>query len=224
MNVDSRAGKTRGFTVTELLITLAIVAALAAILLPVFTSVRERGRRTVCQSNLKQMALAMQQYVQDNNETYPIESNWIKASYSRVKNAQVFRCPDGLDSLAGHGYTRESPDTPEFPVDYAYDVRRLNVFYIGDGWERYDAVRESDLNSPAAVWLNMDIYDLGDPTPIFVRRVTTSCGIRFNGNTTHSGGGDYSYLDGHVKWLPPEAAGEIDCANGPQLSPVYVKD
>ena len=224
MNDGGGMTRPRGFTVTELLITLAIVAALAAILLPVFAGARERGRKTVCQSNLRQLGLAMEQYVQDNNGTCPIESNWINASYSRVKNALVFRCPDASDSLAGHGYTRESSDTPEFPADYAYDERRLNVFYIGNGWERWDAVRESDLSSPAAVWLNVDVYDLGDPTPVFVRVVTTSCGNRFNGNTTHSGGGDYSFLDGHVKWLTPEAAGEIDCANGPQLSPVYVKD
>ena len=49
----------------------AIVAALATILFPVFASVRERGRRTVCQSNLKQIAVAMQQFVQDCGEMCP---------------------------------------------------------------------------------------------------------------------------------------------------------
>ncbi len=224
MNTNRRTRNTEGVTLIELLSVVTIVAIIAALLFPVFAGVRERGRRTTCQSNLKQLALAMEQYVQDNNGTYPIESNWINASYSRVKNVQTFRCLDASDRLSGHGYTRESPDTLEFPVDYAYDERRLNVLSVGNGWERWDAVRESDLSSPATVWLNMDIYDLGDPTPIFVRRVTTSCGIHFNGNTTHSGGGDYSYLDGHIKWLTPEAAGEIDCTNGPQLSPVYMKD
>ena len=51
---DNRCRLTQpgGFTLTELLITLAIMAALASILLPVFARARERGRRTVCQSNL----------------------------------------------------------------------------------------------------------------------------------------------------------------------------
>ena len=54
-----------------LLVVVAIMAALATILFPVFASVRERGRRTVCQSNLKQIAVAMQQYVQDCGGIYP---------------------------------------------------------------------------------------------------------------------------------------------------------
>ena len=47
----------------------------------------------------------------------------------------------------------------------------------------------------------------------------TSCGRSFTGGTVHSGAGNYSYVDGHVKWLTPEQAGEIECANGPLPSP-----
>ena len=66
-----RAANRSGFTLIELLVVIAIVAVIAAILFPVFAGVRERGRRTVCQSNLKQIATAMQQYVQDNGGVYP---------------------------------------------------------------------------------------------------------------------------------------------------------
>src|SRR5687767_2494370 len=67
-----------GFTLIELLVVIAIIALLAAILFPVFARARENARRSSCQSNLKQLGLAMAQYSGDYDErmvpiylTYP---------------------------------------------------------------------------------------------------------------------------------------------------------
>ena len=60
-----------GFTLIELLVVIAIIALLAAILFPVFARARENARRASCQSNLKQIALGMAQYVQDYDERFP---------------------------------------------------------------------------------------------------------------------------------------------------------
>ncbi len=60
-----------GFTLIELLIVIGIIAALAAILFPVFFSVRAKGRQTVCVSNLRQLGIAAFQYAGDADDHYP---------------------------------------------------------------------------------------------------------------------------------------------------------
>jgi prepilin-type N-terminal cleavage/methylation domain-containing protein len=60
-----------GFTLIELLVVIAVIAILAAILFPVFAQAREQGRKTVCLSNQRQIALAFILYTQDYDEGYP---------------------------------------------------------------------------------------------------------------------------------------------------------
>ncbi|BCM88204.1 hypothetical protein IAD21_00031 [Abditibacteriota bacterium] len=64
--------RNKAFTLIELLVVIAIIAILAAILFPVFARARENSRRSVCQSNLKQIGLAITQYSQDYDERFPI--------------------------------------------------------------------------------------------------------------------------------------------------------
>src|ERR1035438_8303880 len=101
--------KQQGFTLIELLVVIAIIAILAAILFPVFAKVREKARQTSCTSNEKQLGLAFAQYVQDNDETYPVgakNSNysagdhfgvgWAGAIYPYVKSTGLYVCPDDI--------------------------------------------------------------------------------------------------------------------------------
>lgn len=59
------------FTLVELLVVIAIIALLAALLLPALREARERARRVVCTSSLRQCGLAFASYVDDANGYYP---------------------------------------------------------------------------------------------------------------------------------------------------------
>src|SRR5947208_716719 len=59
------------FSLIELLVVVAILAVLAAILLPVFAQARAMARTTACLSNQRQLGVAMRLYVEDNDGTYP---------------------------------------------------------------------------------------------------------------------------------------------------------
>jgi prepilin-type N-terminal cleavage/methylation domain-containing protein/prepilin-type processing-associated H-X9-DG protein len=71
---DMRSAGRKGFTLIELLVVIAIIGILAAMVFPVFARARESARKAVCLSNIKNIALAYNMYLADNNDTlFPTE-------------------------------------------------------------------------------------------------------------------------------------------------------
>ena len=101
--------RARGFTLIELLVVIAIIAILAAILFPVFAQAREKARQSYCINNLKQMAIGMLMYSDDNDHLFPpvvgrqpgeqwiYPMSWMAHLQPYLKSTAVF-----IDPSSGH--------------------------------------------------------------------------------------------------------------------------
>jgi len=135
----------KGFTLIELLVVIAIIAILAAILFPVFARARAKARMASCLSNIKQIALAMIMYADDNDETFPIMHHhgkvWTfyvtpyisRQAASRYDIDNVWKCPSVRDpdyqgNLAYSAYSAPIYSIIGYAPDYATEQNRPGQF------------------------------------------------------------------------------------------------
>jgi len=86
----------RAFTLIELLVVVAIIAILAALLLPALTAARERARRTACANNLDEMGKALENYLGQFGNYYPGKLVWGYQYFNDPSNS-------GSDKFGGKG-------------------------------------------------------------------------------------------------------------------------
>jgi len=172
-----------GFTLIELLVVVAIIAILAAILMPVFSKARAKARQTSCLSNLKQLGLGYAMYSQDYDERFPSAyagpAGWIGAIdpvtyqvdikggglYPYVKNEGIFVCPSGRST-----------------INVSYEQNAL-----------LNGSPLSWLQVPADTILSQEAQDL--------ITYTGAGDINTLNATKHVGGSQFLFGDGHAKWL-----------------------
>ncbi len=212
----------RGFTLTELLVVIGIIAVLTAILVPVFFTARNNGQRTACASNLRQLAAASLLYAQDNDGILPHSSesgmtrdDWFAQIKPLVTSKDVFRCPSCAlpDKL---------PLSVEGEPVFGYAANgNINLAWVNSE----PLVREGDVRHPAATVFLTEIHFIQHPNQetatrycvhapdvldenskgpgYFLDDGATVVGLQ--GGKRHAGGCNYAFVDGHVKWLKPEA-------------------
>jgi prepilin-type N-terminal cleavage/methylation domain-containing protein len=219
----------RAFTLIELLVVIAIIAILASILFPVFAKVREKARQTACTSNEKQLALALLQYVDDNDARYPSGMDethhagmgWAAQVYSYVESTAVFHCPDDD--------TNQPVSTPPaVPISYAMndtlalpgvsstqlnaDTRTIMLFeVVGSTAEittPWNGVT-GDNTSPTGDggtqgYAGLGRYATGVPSGALLTDVGTATGDFQALTGRHMDASIYVMCDGHAKWIRRE--------------------
>ncbi len=164
----------KGFTLIELLVVIAIIAILAAILFPVFAKARAKANQTTCLNNQKQLATAIQLYVDDKDETMPSTSGCTTAEWCAL--ITPFVAPKIFDdpALEGTGSARK----PEYGMN-----GQLFGVALGDILEVEKTILTADckVNNTLAVTLPL--------------------GTSLD-STRHSNGYVASFVDGHVAAVP----------------------
>jgi prepilin-type N-terminal cleavage/methylation domain-containing protein len=83
----------QGFTLVELMLVIAMIAVLAAMLLPVLARAKEKARTTQCATNLRQWGLTYQMYAEDNEDFLPRRGQGVQVL------AQINRPEDWFNAL-----------------------------------------------------------------------------------------------------------------------------
>ncbi len=202
----------RGFTLIELLVVIAIIAILAAILFPVFAQAREAARKASCLSNMRQISTAEQMYVQDFDQTHswlwgwsPSWTPWMQQINPYVKNEKVWLCPDdalprtgGGGKCSGKTYTTYSQNF-SWPWDGNWGPSGASFQMSPAGGS------DASVTSPAST-----IFAAERPGRSHCFSSTDYLEVFWNygdfratggGSNYHSGGGNYVFCDGHVKWM-----------------------
>jgi prepilin-type N-terminal cleavage/methylation domain-containing protein len=207
----------QAFTLIELLVVIAIIAILAAMLLPVLASAKEKGKRAVCKSNLRQSIITVHMYGNDCQEKVPdgrdnngewhairIRSTSFTNMVEYTGNLRVMDCPnytfgtqpryDGQwGYLIGYNYLGNA-NTSQWPPSGA------------DVWYSPRKVSESGTNfilADANHWgIGLVMAPHGKTGPCNRNGATF---IRTGGNETATSigaaGGNVGLLDSSVTWI-----------------------
>ncbi len=208
---SKRPGRRSGFTLIELIVVIAIIAILAAMLLPAIHKAKEKSRRAVCLSNLRQIGNALSIYANENDGELPVHPGtvgpWLWDLPIATRDAiilaggqrHIFYCPSGsiqdTDELWNFsGYCVSG---------YFWLMERFSRAFPPLRGKNYQTRIDGDNPTKTEIVLDAVISQGRDFTEIWG-------GWNEPHRTSHldqskPAGGNILFLDGHARWRHFEA-------------------
>jgi prepilin-type N-terminal cleavage/methylation domain-containing protein/prepilin-type processing-associated H-X9-DG protein len=220
--------RTRGFTLIELMVVIAIIAVLAGLLFPVFMQAKRVAKRTSCLSNLRQVGIATLLYLSDSDDVYPqtrqssadpaiedasgaIDEPIYEPAFSpihrylgSISSSALLACPEDPDPF-GERCVEIDPDAPEVTsyLANAYFVFGLGASQITNPANSiYVAERRSNSVGGSDPYCD-DIYhpwfnSTNEEAPENEMDPTVGA----IATTRHLGSSNFEFADGHVRTQP----------------------
>ena len=141
-----------GFTLTELLIVIAVIVILLALLLPAIQQTRASARASQCANNLAELTLALTKAA--DNKLSVRSDNWLTMLYPYLQSVNLYKCPDHEAAILVTA-SSTAPATASYGMNHRYQKMQS-----GDGQKivllDYNATR-ADVVGPSAadVWTSM---------------------------------------------------------------------
>lgn len=189
-----------GFTLIDLLVSLAIIAVLIGILLPTLSGVREATRKVVCSSNIRQHGLGHAMYADDHQGEFPSSKYLPKGGNPR--------------DLAPQNTIIARRDVPDPAAEYAWDglgvlfdqeyLNAPQVFYCPSHRGNYPMAANIGLWSEGAGKIVTNFQYRGDLVlgPPSLGLALVSDGLATRDDFSHTVGANVLRFDYSVNWVP----------------------
>jgi len=227
MHWDQIQRKRSAFTLIELLVVVAVIALLAAILLPSLSSARRTAQRTTCLATIRSLAVGQALYAMSQKDAlvtggdggYDLQGSWINQLERYAGHALVRKCPSDRSIYFGQLYS----DVSIAPI-YRYTSYGLNAYVspthttlVPDGMQPIRHL--SQIRRPVRVVQFVELAETGSYSvadhvhaekfynPLApqttLKRISDQMPIARHGGREKDWGGvlNYSFIDGHAESL-----------------------